>query len=248
MDEDATLRALFVKLGYPGLLKFRAAAKKINLEPPLKTLRNIVEGSSQRQVLVQEPEYRGKVVADALNSQWAADLISYVSQPTEDGFTHVLVVQDIFSWKIWTRALKSAQTGENTQAFLEILEEARTGAPDSDQIPFELNTDKGSEFTGKVFQDMLVEKKIKFREKEALNDLSTVDRAIQTLKKTLTKFEISPTLGNWAEELQNATKAHNTNVHTHTCKVGRPKTSQTTKRNNSNCKGWRQGTETTKRR
>jgi transposase InsO family protein len=216
MDEEATLKALFVKLGFPGLLKFRAAAKKINLEPPLKTLRRIVEGSSQRQVLLQEPEYRGKVVADALNSRWAADLISYVSQPTEDGFTHVLVVQDIFSRKIWTRALKSAQTGENTQAFLEILGEARAEAPDSDQpIPFELNTDKGSEFTGKVFQDMLLEKKIKFREKEALNDLATVDRAIQTLKKTLTKFEISPALGNWAEELQNATEAHNKNVHTH---------------------------------
>ncbi len=62
---------------------------------------------------------------------------------------------------------------------------------------------------------MLVEKKIQFREKESLNDLATVDRAIQTLKKTLTKFEISPTLGNWAEELQNATEAHNKNTHTH---------------------------------
>jgi len=224
MDEDATLRALFVKRGFPGLLKFRAAAEKINLEPSLKTLRKIVDGSSQRQVLVQEPKYRGKIIADSLNSRWAADLISYVSQPTEDGFTHVLVVQDIFSRMIWTRALKSAQTAETTAAFLTILEVARDDAKDARPlagngaaatIPFELNTDKGSEFTGKEFQDMLVDRGIKFREKESLNDLSTVDRAIQTLKKTLTKLEISPTLGNWAEELQNATKAHNQSVHTH---------------------------------
>ena len=45
MDEDATLRALFVKLGFPGLLKFRAAAEKAGLNAPLRTLKRIVAES-----------------------------------------------------------------------------------------------------------------------------------------------------------------------------------------------------------
>ena len=223
MDEDATLRALFVKLGFPGLLKFRAAAEKAGLNAPLRTLKRIVAESSQRQVLAKEPKYGGKIVADAMHGRWAADLISYVAQPAAGGFTHVLVVQDIFSRKIWTRALKSAQTAENTAAFLTILREARDDADDVDplvddtgrKVPFELNTDKGSEFTGNEFQTMLANEAIKFRQKEGLNDLSTIDRAIQTVKASITKLEITPGAGDWADVLQKATDAHNQNTHTH---------------------------------
>ena len=219
---EAQLKTLFGELGFPGLLKFRAAAKKKGWEVSLKTAAKIVAESSQRQVLVQEPPYLGKIAADSLNSRWAADLISYVAQPAAGGFTHVLVVQDIFSRKIWTEALKSAQTLEVTQAFQRILAEARDDARDNASlqgtqppVPFELNTDKGSEFTGREFQAMLAKEKIKFREKEGMNDLATVDRAIATLKKNLTKIEITPDSGDWAAELKRATDAHNKNGHSH---------------------------------
>ena len=220
---SAQLKTLFADLGYPGILKFKAAAKKAGIDAPFKTLRRIVEESSQRQVLGREPKYLGKIVSDMIHKRWAADLISYINRPTTDGFTHVLVVQDIFSRFVWTRALKSAQTKEVTEAFLEILREARDSAEDAGplegsariKVPFELNSDKGSEFTGKEFQDMLVAQQIKFREKESKNDIATVDRAIATVKQTISKLEITPGAGEWAEVLQKATKAHNKKSHTH---------------------------------
>ena len=216
---EAQLKTLFAELGYPGILKFRAAAQKAGLDAPIKTLRRIVGEASQRQVLARDPPHLGTVVADTLHSRWAADLISYVAQPSADGFTHILVVQDIFSRMVWTKALKSAQTKETTAAFSEILREARDSTPHrgsgTTRVPFELNTDKGSEFTGKEFQDMLVAQRIKFKEKEGLNDIATLDRAIMTIKKTITKLEITEGAGDWSTVLQKATDAHNKNGHEH---------------------------------
>ena len=162
-EEDAELKALFAKLGFPGILKFRAAAEKAGLNAQLRTLKRIVAESSQRQVIAREPKYSGKIVADAMHGRWAADLISYMAQPTAGGFTHVLVLQDIFSRKIWIMALKSAQTAENTRAILTILREARDDADDVDPlvgyscslVPFVFLTHNSSLFPFYVFLTLL---------------------------------------------------------------------------------------------
>ena len=181
--------------------------KKQGLDITFSAAARFVAKYSQRQVLAREPDYGGKVTASQLNGRWAADLISYVAQPAGE-FTHILVVQDIFSRMIYTEALKSAKTQETIEAFGRIAGRANA-------YPIELNTDKGSEFASGEFQAMLKRFGIIYRQKEGLQDISTVDRAIATLKKTLTKIEITPGTGNWAQELQRATKAHNKNGHGH---------------------------------
>ena len=45
---DAELKTLFEELGFPGLLKFRAAVKRKGWEVSLKTAAKIVAGASQR--------------------------------------------------------------------------------------------------------------------------------------------------------------------------------------------------------
>ena len=205
---QAQLKATFEELGYPGVLKFRAGLRKKGIEGVSYTkAKQFVETYSQRQVLAKENKYTGKIVADQINGRWAADLISYVSQPA-GAFTHVLAVQDIFSRMLYTEAIKSAQTEETIAAFKRIL--AKASEP-----PIELNTDKGSEFNSAEFQKMLATKKILFRVSESRNDIATLDRAIATLKATLTRFVVTPGNGNWAAMLQRATKAHNKNAHTH---------------------------------
>ena len=141
------LKAIFEELGFPGALKFRAAVKKRGFDISFTRAVQFVATSSQRQVLAKEPPHDGKIAADQLNRRWAADLISFVSQPAGD-FTHILVVQDIFSRMFYMEALKSAQTLETIEAFKRILSKA--GAS-----PIELNSDKGSEFSSVEFQAML---------------------------------------------------------------------------------------------
>ncbi len=180
--EAEELKAIFAKLGFPGILKFRAAVKKAGLDAPIRTLKQIVAEASQRQVLAKEPKYLGKVVVDALHSRWAADLISYVSQPTADGFTHVLVVQDIFSRKIWTRALPNAQAKGVSAAFINIITV-------SGRICKEINTDAGNEFVTSEFNDMLEEKGIRMhRVSDSKNDIATFDRSIGSLTNQFTKM------------------------------------------------------------
>jgi hypothetical protein len=205
---QAELKATFEELGYPGVLKFRAGLKKRGIEGVSYTkAKEFVDTYSQRQVLAKENKYNGKIISSQLNGRWAADFISYVSQPAGE-FKHILAVQDIFSRMIYTEATKSVQAEETVAAFKRIL--AKASEP-----PIELNTDRGGEFGAEVFQKMLKEKKILFRVAEAKNDIATLDRAIATLKATLTRLVVTPGNGNWADELQRATKAHNKNAHTH---------------------------------
>ena len=76
-------------------------------------------------------------------------MISFVANPAkDDGVTwvHVLLVQDIFSRKLFAERLRS--TTEATAAFERIMDR-------SERKPRELNTDKDSVFMSQEFQTML---------------------------------------------------------------------------------------------
>ena len=78
-----------------------------------------------------------------INHQWVADLMAFTSRPAKgkDGtYTHVLLVQDIFSRFLWATPLKSVT--ETTEAFKAIL---------NDGIPDGLDTDGGPEFANHAF-------------------------------------------------------------------------------------------------
>ena len=72
----------------------------------------------------------------------------------------------------------------------------------------ELNTDKGTEFTSASFQQLMAEKGIYHRYKVALNDLSTIDRAMGVLKDRIAV--VAAEAGDsWLDALQTAVNAHN---------------------------------------
>ena len=75
-----------------------------------------------------------------MNERWQADLADMTSKPGNDGTDHILFVMDIFSRRVWARAIRGATAEVVTTAFQSILEEAGTK-------PVELNTDGGPEFT-----------------------------------------------------------------------------------------------------
>ena len=220
------LQTLYESLAYPSALKLRRAVQlreraraarrpqPADYEPwtiSLKEARAFVQKQGQRQILAKPQPFDGKIIANLVDERWAADLIQYTSQPAEVGetrFQYVLIVQDIFTRYVWTRALKSPKAAEVRDAFRDIVQK-------SGRKPKELNTDKGSEFENQEFRAYLEAQSIHHLVKVGVNDIATVDAAIGALRKALTRLTATPGAGNWAQELAAATRALNESPHSH---------------------------------
>jgi hypothetical protein len=222
------LQTLFERLAYPSALQLRKAvndrerARAARLPRPpdyepwritVKDARGFVSKAGQRQILAKTQPFESKIAAGRLNQRWAADVISYKAQPAKLGdvkMKFILIVQDIFSREIWTVALPEIKAASVAKAFRSILTKSR-------RRPGELNTDGGAEFTAAEFRAVLradprpgiEEEAIAHRISERQNDIATLDAAILKLRRALTRITSTPGRGNWAEELQAATEAHN---------------------------------------
>ena len=95
---------------------------------------------------MQLAKYDGKIVATRINDRWAADLIDYTAKPSQSKdskkpYQYVLIVQDVFSSKLWAVSLRTKTTEVVQQAFEHIVRSAKG-------VPRELDTDNGLEFRG----------------------------------------------------------------------------------------------------
>ena len=96
---------------------------------------------------------------------------------------YVLICQDIFSRKIWTRPM--TELSQVTFFFEDILKEAELFDSDGDnQYVDNLTTDSGTEFTNENFEALLQKYDIEHNFKTLLtHDIGTLDRAIGVWKK-----------------------------------------------------------------
>ena len=143
------LATLSRELGHPGANKLYLAAQRRGLDVSRNIVNAFVRQQSDRQVLAPRPKYEGKIVATSVNDRWAADLIDYARRRRE--YRYVLLVQDIFSRKIWGVAMKDKTPTTTLGAFEHIVRSAGK--------PRELDTDQGAEFA-KDFQEYLDEEEI----------------------------------------------------------------------------------------
>ena len=135
--ENVDFAALYKELNYPSATKFRDALAKRGIPARLKDLQDFVKPEGVRQVFAPGPKYEGRIVSPSVDQRWAADLISYVASPAKTArgfFRYILIAQDIFTRKIWTRALISVSDAAG--AMEEIFRV-------SGRQPAEMNTDIG---------------------------------------------------------------------------------------------------------
>lgn len=217
MTDPKQLTQIYEELNFPSAAIFHKALKRKGIPARLKDVEEFVKSRSERQVLAPPPKYKGHIVADYENHRWAADLISFVSRPAKDEngttYTHILLVQDIFSRYLYARALKAVS--QTTAAFEDILDESENRMSDADyRIPAELNTDGGTEVTSERFQSMLQRRNIKHRvkNKDDLNAISTLDAAIQNIKKALAR-RVKSLDSDWLSELDATIKGYNNSYH-----------------------------------
>ena len=154
----------FEELNFPGAERLKKALKNRGIPFTKEQVDDLVRGETVKQIQRAAPPLRGKVAAPFENSEWQSDLIDWTTAPSEDAAAETksrrrtqkgpeqkqkesekysLVVQDVFSRKIWHRALVTKQPPEVQRAFKQIVEQVRD---EGGQIANKLTTDKGGEF------------------------------------------------------------------------------------------------------
>ena len=198
------VRQVFDELNRPGISRLKTALRARGINASDIEIGSVVRGDESRQVFAPRQCYEGRVASSNLNERWAADLIDFTAQPSPP-YTHILVVQDIFSRKVYARPLEGTTPQEVTAAFRGILSTAPTA-------PKELSTDGGAEFKNPPFPKLMSERDIVHRVKttQDRNAIATLDRAIQSLKTALAQEK-----GTWDKALDKVVRGQNAAPNSH---------------------------------
>ena len=185
-------------MSFPSATKFRAALRKRGINVSADFVNEIVADQGVRQLTASAPRFTGNVTARTIDQRWMGDLMDYTAKSNKGSPMYVMILQDVFSRFIFAKALRSK--AEVTAAFSRIVE-------DTGRKPEEFDTDRGSEWTSAAFQTRLNNLGIRHRLKVGPQDLATLDRAIGTLRATLSRRTAEG--GTWWEELDAAVKSMN---------------------------------------
>ena len=162
---------IFEDLNYPSASKLRAAPIKKGFKARLRDVEAFVKSQTPTQLFAKTPKYRGKIIASRPNERWVVDFIDYSAEPSGD-YEYILLVQDIFSRKLWA-------TAEKEKVMNVAMERLRALIVDHGK-PAELNAD--GEFNTKSFNRCLSQQGIAVRFKEGRQDLATIDAAMNNFK------------------------------------------------------------------
>ena len=196
--------ALYREMSYPSAAKFRAALRKKGIKVSAEFVKEVVADQSVRQLTAPAPRFTGHVTARERDHRWMGDLIDYTAKASsKDAPKYVMILQDVFSRFIFARALQSKT--EVTAAFLRVVRETH-------KRPAEFNTDRGSEWTSAAFRSTLNILRIRHRLKVGPQDLAILDRAIGTLRATLSRRTAEDNT-EWWEELDAAVRSINASEH-----------------------------------
>ena len=114
-----TLKELYKELDYPSSRKLYTIAKQRGLDVKTKDVNDFVRGTqAPAQVFSQEkaPRTKGHIAATAPNERFQADLIDQSAKPDGE-WKYILVVVDVFTRRVWLRAMRNKQATEAARAF-----------------------------------------------------------------------------------------------------------------------------------
>ncbi len=211
------LKDLYRELDYPSSDKLYRIAKQRGLDVKAKDVTDFVRGTqAPSQVFAQEkaPRTKGHITASAPNERFQADLIDQTAKPDGE-WRYILVVVDVFTRRVWLRAMRNKQPTEATRAFKSVL--------NSTEDPDVLSTDADAAFgvpnvgqsarADNAFQELLEGKDIIHRVKRARNDIALVDSAIAKVRQTLAKVMLAEKTKAWAALVPRVQASYNKQPH-----------------------------------
>ena len=198
---DARLVDLYNELSRPSANKLYLAAKERGIPLTQARAREFTKNDEGGQAYAPGPNFGGKVVASSINERWAADIIDQKAKRGSYGESAILVVQDIFSRRLYAKALRTKGAQEVAAAFEGIMSTAGR--------PAELTTDGGLEWTG-AFAQLIrgtgIPHRIKPVGSASINDMATLDAAIRNLREALGRSGVG---ASWPRELPAIVQALN---------------------------------------
>lgn len=181
----------------------RVADKRVKKENIYRWLESQESYNKHRSVRRRFPRRTYNV--NNIDDVWEADLADVRSISTyNDNFTYLLVVIDVLSKYAWVEPLPDKTCSSVSRAFSRIL------ANSNSRAPHQLQTDRGREFTGAPFQQLLQKKNIEFR--AARNPdikAAIVERFNRTLKERMWRYFTHTRNKRYIDVLQKFVNAYN---------------------------------------
>lgn len=151
---------------------------------------------------------RPRVIVSDKEYMYDADTVNMVKYKHKNrNYSYILVFIDVFTRYLYTYPLKTLKGLEMSKAFSHLLSSYKIR-------PQRIRTDKGSEFVAVSVQNFFLENNIKhFTTTNTEIKANFAERAIQTLKSTITRHMFHYDSDNWLDILNEATKAYNNHYH-----------------------------------
>ena len=165
----SSVEQVFEDLNFPSATRLKRVWTARGIPFNASEVDRLVQKETTRQVQAPRYNFDGKIAASRLHSRWFADLIDFSAapsagtgkdvglRPAASGEKYILVVQYVFSRKIWTEALINKRPATAVAAFKKILHKAGSA-------PAALTSDDGMDFSVD-FKDLLETKGIVPRQK-----------------------------------------------------------------------------------
>ena len=156
--------------------KLLAAARGKIEKPTLELAKAALEFETGKQVLA--PRYRstGKSAAESPNERLQMDLIDF-SQNTKTKQKYALMVQDVYTREVRAKALPNKTPAVVNEAAQQLIPELVDGKQN-----YSVTSDLGNEFS--ALEQAIPEQAV-HRTKQGKNDISVIDRAMQSVKKDM---------------------------------------------------------------
>lgn len=192
---------LWKDLSFPGSFRgvktFQALLKTDkNIDISEKQLTQILKKEPNfviHQIKPFKPSYR-QYVTHNYGQLVQAD-IAYVFPDSINKAKYFLLLIDVFSSKIFVEVLKDKSSESTANALLQIFK--RFGSP-----IYEIQTDKGKEFTGNASKVLFQKYRVLFRTKRGLNKASICESAIKRVKRKLYLFLRTHLTQHWTKYIQ----------------------------------------------
>ncbi len=179
-DLGPRILELYSSLNYPSAPKFYAALRQRGYVLGKEDVDKFVRGVGARQVFAPRrppAQKSGSIAVADLDARWFGDLIDNTAMPAPGGQKYVLVLQDVFSRKVFARALANKRPDTVNQAIADILRE-------NGKAPGSIETDAGPEFARLPALSERLGFAWATKDPEDLNAHATVDSAISTISRS----------------------------------------------------------------
>ena len=149
---------------------------------------------------------RSRVIVPGIDAQFQADLVDVQNLSRYNkGYKYLLICIDIFSKYAWVVPLKTKRGQELVKAFQTILSSGRR--------PNKLQTDQGTEFLNRLFQNFLREKNIDFFTVNYGFNASVVERFNRTFKNKMYKYFAAKNTLSYIDVVLQLVKSYNNTYH-----------------------------------